>query len=157
MSKLVAVSASAALLGVLAFGTPADAGQRDRSDIRNIEKYEVSSQRQVRRERVAQRRAMRRDRIAHRRAVRRDRIADRRRITRRDRVAVGVHAGPGPYYPFLGYRAATYPGYRPYYAWDYPLYTATSLAFLPFAAMGGALDPNYAQAPAREPVVRAMY
>jgi hypothetical protein len=146
MSKLVAVSASAALLGVLAFGTPADAGQRERSDIRNIDQYEFSSQQRVRRERVAERRAVRRDR----RAVRRD-----RRMARRDSVSVGVHAGA--YTPFLGYRAAAYPGYRPAYVWDFPLFAATSIAFLPFAAMGGTLDTTYAQAPAGEPVVRAMY
>jgi hypothetical protein len=80
-------------------------------------------------------------------------------MARRGAVSAQVRTGSGyydPYYPFLGYRAATYPGYQPYYPWDYPLYAATSLAFMPFAAMGGAIDP-YAQAPAEEPVVRAMY
>ena len=140
MSKVAVVSASAALLLALSFGGPATAGQADRSGIANADRYEISAQtrREMRRERRAMRREVRRDRRMARRAAHRQARAD-------------VH---GAYTPFFGYQASAWPYYRPAYLWDYPLAAATTLALLPFAAIGGDV---YAQAPAGEPVVSALY
>jgi hypothetical protein len=132
MSKLAALSASTALLVALALGGPANAGRVDRSGVRNADRYEISAQQRVRKQRAVRQRTVRRDRT-----VTRQRIARRGAVVAR--VGVGP-AGPGAYYPFLGYQAVAYPGYRPYYVWDYPLFAATSLAFLPFAAVGGTLN-----------------